>query len=220
MTTEPPPPPPPRPELPHQPPPRPPQGKTSGFAIASFVLGLIGGVVLSVIFGVVALRRIRERGLRGRGFAVAGLVLSGVWTLVIAAGVTIALLTDDAERDASGRINESGALSVFDLQTGDCLNDLAETDRTLSVDATPCDRPHEAEVIGTFDLAGDDWPGEETVPAIADERCAEMLGDAGSDGEGEPFYFQPTERSWSEGDREVVCIAMFERPRRGTLEGG
>ena len=56
------------PEAPRPPqyPPPTPQGKTSGFAIASFVFGLIGGVILSVVFGIIALRRISRRGLRGR----------------------------------------------------------------------------------------------------------------------------------------------------------
>jgi hypothetical protein len=47
-----------------------------------------------------------------------------------------------------------------------------------------------------------------------------MLEDTTSDADAAPFYFQPTETSWSQGDREVVCIAQFERPRRGPLEGG
>jgi hypothetical protein len=120
------------------------------------VLGLIGGVIFSVIFGIVALRR-------------------------------------------------SGAVSVFDLRAGDCLNDLEETDSTLSVDATPCSHPHDAEVLGTFDLADRrDWPGEDTVSSIADERCSEMLADATRDEDAAPF----------------VCIAQFERPRRGGLVGG
>jgi hypothetical protein len=46
-------------------------GKTDGFAVASLLLGLAGitviGAVLGIIFGVMALRRIRHTGQRGRG---------------------------------------------------------------------------------------------------------------------------------------------------------
>lgn len=53
--------------------------------------GLIGGVLLSVIFGCIALVKIRKAGQRGKGLAVAGLVLSAVWVLIIALAVTIGL---------------------------------------------------------------------------------------------------------------------------------
>lgn len=62
----------------------------SGLAIASMVLGIIWlawlGSLLAVIFGHVALRRIRRSGQRGSGMAVAGLVLGyiGVATAVLA----------------------------------------------------------------------------------------------------------------------------------------
>ena len=162
----------PAPEAPRrlQYPPPPPQGKTSGFAIASFVFGLIGGVILSVVFGIIALRRISRRGLRGRGFAIAGLVLSGLWTLLIATIVAVALLTG-AERDAQGRVTDSGSESVFDLRTGDCMNDLEETAVELSVDVTPCGGPHDAEVVSEFFLTESTWPGLPFVARQAERRC-------------------------------------------------
>lgn len=60
---------------------------TSGWAIASLVLGIVGGVVLSVIFGIVALGKIRDTGQKGRGMAIAGIVLSGVWVVVLVLAV-------------------------------------------------------------------------------------------------------------------------------------
>lgn len=51
----------------------------NGLAIASFVLGLVWafwlGSLLAIIFGHVAMHQINRRGDRGRGFAIAGLVL-------------------------------------------------------------------------------------------------------------------------------------------------
>jgi hypothetical protein len=206
--------------VPRGPPPEEPR-KTSGFAIASFVLGLIGGVFLSVIFGIVALRRIRRRNLKGRGLAIAGLALSGVWVLVIAVGVTVALLTD-AERDSSGRIQETGSESVFDLRVGDCMNDIEETDAELSVEVTPCEEPHDAEVISTFGLADGDYPGESFIFRAADPRCARGLDalapPAGGAAEPEPFYYFPTKESWALDDRRITCVALLPEPQRGSLE--
>ena len=80
-----------------QPPQQPPQyvqvsprGPTSGLGIASMVLGIIWlywiGSILAVIFGHVALSRIRkDPSIQGRGMAIAGLVLGwiGVGVLLI-----------------------------------------------------------------------------------------------------------------------------------------
>jgi prolipoprotein diacylglyceryltransferase len=61
--------------------------KTNGFAIASLIFGIIGGVLLSVIFGFVALSQIKKRNERGRGMAIAGLSISGAWVALICVGV-------------------------------------------------------------------------------------------------------------------------------------
>ncbi|MFC8733471.1 DUF4190 domain-containing protein [Luteimicrobium sp. NPDC057192] len=68
----------------------------NGLAIASFVLSLVWlygvGTILAVVFGLVALRQIKRTGQRGRGFAIAGLVIS-VATVLVAVIVSAALLT-------------------------------------------------------------------------------------------------------------------------------
>ena len=67
-----------------------PMGRTSGLAIASMVVGIVWvywiGSILAVIFGHVSLSQIsRDETLRGRGMAIAGLVLGyvGVGTLLL-----------------------------------------------------------------------------------------------------------------------------------------
>lgn len=70
---------------------------TSGFAIASLVLGIVWafwiGSILALIFGYIALRQIKRAGgqLTGRGMALAGVVLGwigiGFLVLIIALGV-------------------------------------------------------------------------------------------------------------------------------------
>ncbi|MCL6549942.1 MAG: DUF4190 domain-containing protein [Acidothermus cellulolyticus] len=55
---------------------------TNGFAIASLVLGILWlwwiGSILALIFGYVGLSQIRQRKERGRGLAIAGVVLGWV----------------------------------------------------------------------------------------------------------------------------------------------
>lgn len=66
------------PEPPSAPPP--PQ-RTSGFAIASLVFGILGGALFALVFGYIALSQIRRAGgrLRGRGVALTGVVLGWIW---------------------------------------------------------------------------------------------------------------------------------------------
>lgn len=70
-----------------------PPPKTSGFAIASLVLGIVGitcifpvfGAILAIIFGVLALNKINKSGGRitGQGQAIAGIVLGGVGLVMV-----------------------------------------------------------------------------------------------------------------------------------------
>ena len=84
--------------------------------------------MLSVIFGIIALRQIRASGQRGRGLAIAGLALSAGWVLVIAAGVAFFALTGANRSPVTGLITQQGRLSVYSLLTGDCFdNSVAES---------------------------------------------------------------------------------------------
>ncbi len=63
--------------------------RTSGMAVASLILGLLGGLVITalagLILGIISLAQIgRSQGrLRGQGFAIAGLVISGLALLFV-----------------------------------------------------------------------------------------------------------------------------------------
>jgi len=68
------------PPMPYQAPPpgypAPPPAQTNWWAIVALIFGLLGGVLISVICGIVGLNKAKQ-GQGGRGLAIAGLVLSG-----------------------------------------------------------------------------------------------------------------------------------------------
>jgi hypothetical protein len=117
---------------------------------------------------------------------------------------------------------------IGDLVVGDCWSDphvenqqVAVSDEIGDVVVVPCDQPHQAEVfhVDAFvDPAGTPFLGEERLAADAEQRCVAAW---------EPFvgrpidqsvfnvtFSYPTERSWLQGDRGIVCSLY---PLDGTL---
>jgi hypothetical protein len=191
--------------------PPPPQESTEGFAIASLVLGILPvcAGVLGIVFGCVALSRIKRSGQRGRGLAIAGISCGVAWIVIaITAVVVSAVLDDSGNRDAQGRITEASTISVSKIQVGDCLADLP-SGRVLKVEAVPCDLYHTAEVFDTYTMPAGPFPGKAAVEASADRHCTAEIDDyvaspAGESGY-EVFLLNPLPDTWSD-DRGVVCM--------------
>ncbi|WP_448058568.1 DUF4190 domain-containing protein [Cellulomonas hominis] len=159
-----------------------------GLAIASLVTsgagvvsaGLTGPVGLGL--GIAALRRIRRTGARGRGLAIAGVVVGAAMTLLLAGWVALVvwgISTDPPQwsttytnTGADGSGSDTGAgtgagsgsdststdeLPWFALDTsyvaGDCLELAPETYDFSDAVRVDCAGAHEAEVIGLVDFA-------------------------------------------------------------------
>jgi Septum formation len=147
-----------------------------GFAIAAFVFSVIGWVLLGIVLGVVGLVRTSGGQRRGRGLAIAALVISALWAAVIVTLIVIAVMSG-ADRDASGTVVDSGSQSINDVRVHDCLADASEGVE-VSVTVVPCTQPHQAEVFAMYDLAGTDYPGEAAVFDSGEAGCRERLPDS------------------------------------------
>ena len=86
--------------------------RTSGLAIASLVLALLGFGLFAVIFGAIALRQIGKSAgaLTGRGLAIAGIVVGVVWgflmfAILMAVAVPTFLAQKEAALDTQARAN-------------------------------------------------------------------------------------------------------------------
>jgi hypothetical protein len=102
---------------------------------------------------------------------------------------------------------------VLTLAVGTCFDDPDEFDLVDSSDVpvVECDVPHDNEVYANEDLLGDEFPGREAMANLADEVClaefAPYIGTAYEDSIYEFSWFVPSEESWDESDREVICFA-------------
>lgn len=91
-----------------EPAPSAPAPPTSPWAVAAFVLGVVGAFLLAVVVGLIAKRKIRESGGRvgGDGFATAGIALGLAWGVV---GVAVIALSQSDAFDAKNRDDYTGA---------------------------------------------------------------------------------------------------------------
>ena len=185
---------------------------TDGFAVATLVSGIMPAVPLTVILGPVALIRISRSRARGRSLVITGLVLAGLWTIAAAIGGAVYLTQHH-------RAARPAALPrVFSLRTGQCV----DTGRSglSSPTVLSCNQPHDAEVIGTFPLAGHRYPGAAAVQQQADQGCAARLSSylnpQLSLSALTESYVYPDAGAWAAGERTVVCTV---RSASGQLTG-
>ena len=99
-----------------------------------------------------------------------------------------------------------GALTI---EFGDCLI-LPSEDEFDEVRRLSCTEPHDGEVFFVEDYPGADYPSDDEMRAFFDAECRpafEAFTGSEFDGQGvlDIGWFTPTEVSWDNGDREVVC---------------
>ncbi|MEV6434473.1 DUF4190 domain-containing protein [Streptomyces anulatus] len=206
---------------PGQPAPQPP---LSGLAVASLVLSLLVCLApLGLVLGIVALVRIPGNGKRGKGLAVAGTAVGGAVValatlLLVVGGARFDAWTEEGGGLLGSRDTKAGTL--FHLKAGDCFAPAgrlfspegAEHDRMTdtSVEIMPCDRPHPAQVYGTFRLKGDHAISDPAaIYAQAIEGCVPLLHDFAPDTWTLPDVgfssYYPESVSATGGDRTVRC---------------
>ena len=188
-------------------------GPTSGWAIASFVLGLLSVAVLSVIFAVIALRRIKRLGQRGRGLAIAGLAMSGFWVVVVVAAIVAANLGKATRSATTGVITHRGHMNAFSLRVGDCFDNPAGARAVNTVTAIPCDQPHNAQIYAKFKLTGSDfsYPGAAVVEQRARSGCNARIGSVDKSMTTTAMTVRillPERVAWVAGQRTVSCMVV------------
>lgn len=135
------------------------------------------------------------------------------------------LFDSDPPRDPeTGALLEPTELNVFELRVGDCLDAFAEGTDVSTVQAVPCSEPHSDEVYMSARMDDGEFPGIEEAGAFAEQACAEgfteFVGIPWTESELDFGFFNPTEASWADGDREVLCTITDPTAEiTGTLEG-
>lgn len=195
--------------------------RTNTVAIVALVLGFvfpIGGIVA----GSVALAQVKRTGEKGRGLAIGGIVVGAVvmvLTVVAAIGFFLFFALGAATSSSAGSPpdpfvppgEESSAQpdETFALPVGSCLDDVASGFITGD-NVLDCAEPHTYEVFSSFLLDDGAFPGDDALQTQALDRCGAVFGDfvgiPYADSALDYSYVSPTEDTWAQGDREILCL--------------
>ncbi|ANE05267.1 septum formation family protein [Corynebacterium crudilactis] len=117
---------------------------------------------------------------------------------------------DAAVAETSVVETEANQTSAFALSVGECFNDTADAE-IADVPVVECATPHDNEIFHLFDLQGD-YPADVTQAGF-DGCLAEFENFVGGPFETsiyQVYPMTPTEGSWANGDREVVCSVWID----------
>ncbi|QPL05360.1 MULTISPECIES: septum formation family protein [Actinomyces] len=118
--------------------------------------------------------------------------------------------TTTATSNEQNREVESETDSVMKLQVGDCFN-YDDSESTVSkVDFISCDDPHQFEVYNNSDITAASLPVGDALDEEIYNACYDAFKMYVGISYDESSYavqsLQPTQASWSRGDRTINCL--------------
>ncbi len=119
---------------------------------------------------------------------------------------------------------EGESQNVFDVGLGDCISSFNAEEQVEELTVIPCEEEHDQEVFAVFEVPDGDFPGGEAFQTQVETDCVgEFMTFVGMDYNESVLdiqWLEPTEESWAQGDRELVCTVYDPAgPVTGTLEG-
>jgi hypothetical protein len=195
------------------------------------VLGLLGAflltAVLSVILGIAAMAEIRRTGQRGRGLAIAGFALSGVWVAAIVGLIGLGAVTGGSSGNnpssapassagnspATTQASTPASVNVFSLPVGTCFDNPSGNLFSInSVTPISCSTAHNAQVFGQFNVKGTSFPGTAAMERRADNGCnARISGHLDQPKVTSTMslhFIFPRQLAWDSGQRRISCLFM------------
>jgi hypothetical protein len=194
-------------------------GPGTRLAVAALALGLLGFTLVtgiaSVLLGLTALSRIRDDPQPGRGLAVAGIVLSAMWALILAVAVGIASTAAAPRPPAAGHAHQARPVAVLSLGAGACFRAPAGSTPAAAaryVLPVPCTQRHAGQVIVTFPVPGQRYPAATSLARQARQNCpAAMAGKVNAALVTATMfarYVYPDPQSWAAGYRTITCLMV------------
>ena len=176
---------------------------SKAMAITSLVLSFISCTVLagivSIVLAIIVLMRGKDGRNHGKGFAIAGLIISIIGIVGAIAAIVLGVLIGNS------------IVAVNDLKAGQCItaDGLTSDDDTVTDIATvECSEPHDGEVLATKTLSAEEAEGygDET----SNQLCVEAVTEAGKfDVLSEQVNFIGlTQTLTPDGGDKLACVAF------------
>lgn len=154
-------------------------------------------------------------GRRGRRLLV--VLLVAACAVAVAAAAVIAVLLAQRPQRAHAAAHPLRA-TVFRLRPGQCFD--SSPNGIAGAHVVPCAQPHEAEIYGTFRVAGQRWPGTAALGTQArlgcQARLSGYLNPQLATGDLAETYAYPNQGAWAAGAHTVICEI---RGTQGRLTG-
>ena len=117
-----------------------------------------------------------------------------------------------ADPTPSANPTDGTETDAFAIGVGDCLNDGGVEGEVSSVVVIDCAQPHDSEAYSSIQVPDGDYPGEDANLAQAEQDCLAAFNTfAGINYDQSTLsfsYYYPTEGSWGNGDREILCLIL------------
>jgi len=179
-------------------------------SVASLVTGVLGLGPVALGLGIGGLARTRATATtprRGRGFALAGVVLGSLGTLALLVGGGLLVATALASRPLPADVSAPVDAHAVQLVTGNCLAELPADGPVDTVRVVPCDDEHVARVVSQYAFDEDAvWPGQQAADQRVAAGCV-LSADETQAGD-RLVTWAPTEESWGQGDRTGLCLVV------------
>jgi len=136
-----------------------------------------------------------------------GLVV-GVFALLAVAAIVFVMIVS------------KGTVTATDVKVGDCLKQIPDSTRVLTVDTVGCDQAHAGEVFAVLLMPDGDFPGQSAIEEYQNKCEPELASYAPAaitDDSVQLYVLYPTAETWAQGDRAVTCVATLDPPRAGSI---
>ncbi|WP_010205003.1 septum formation family protein [Salinibacterium sp. PAMC 21357] len=115
----------------------------------------------------------------------------------------------DAVDDSPGTTQD-----IFSLEVGDCEAAAPEEGEVEDTKTIDCAEPHQGEIYAASMVPDGDFPGDAAIGEQAEADCytafESFVGISWDDSIYNFSWYFPTESSWADGDREILCIVYHD----------
>lgn len=194
--------------------PTPAQQRQDRYAVAAFVTSLPGLVPVALVLAVIALRRIKRTGARGKGLAYGALAITLCW--VIATSVAVGLNLYGERKAGIGR-----TVGIAEVRVEQCFDADLEAETLRLVRIQDCAIAHSGEAYAKVraNLAG---LSAEATQTVATQQCATVfktfVGKPYEQSELDMYYVVLEDHAVADGN--VLCLVGMPGTRlTGSMRG-